>query len=265
MENGESKPDNASVWISWRWPMVIILLALLVFITILVFAKAFYRTVEKTGSAAASAVSTAAEAAMHAAEKFQKGTITTTFTAAIPSMSHTRGGILELASVNNTETFSRSDSKNTLWDWVYLGTTVTEIKVPVTYRYHLLLSDPWKLDVMGNVCIVYCPTFRPSLPPAIHTDRMEKRAERGWARLNANEQMAELEKTITPTLNKYASNALHMNLVREECRKTVAEFVRDWLLKEDQWRTDRFHTIKVIFADENTANVELAPPVIQLK
>jgi hypothetical protein len=94
---------------------------------------------------------------------------------------------------------------------------------------------------------------------------MEKRAERGWARFNASEQMADLEKSITPTLNKYAANAKHLSLVREECRKSVAEFVRDWLLKEDQWRTDRFHTIKVVFSDETTTNVELAPPVIQLK
>jgi hypothetical protein len=54
-------------------------------------------------------------------------------------------------------------------------------------------------------------------------------------------------------------------LVREEGRKTVAEFVRDWLLREDQWRTDRFHTIKVIFADEPAANPEQIPPTLQFQ
>jgi hypothetical protein len=264
MENGESGQNGASVWISWRWPAVVIMLALISLVAFLVFVKAFYRTIEKTSAASATAVTSAASAAVRAAEKFQKGTITTTFTAAIPTLNHGRGGILELASASTTETFSRTDSKTAMWDWVYLGTTVTEIKVPVTYRYHLLLSDPWKLDVMGSVCIVHCPSFKPSLPPAIHTDRMEKRAERGWARFNASEQMTELEKSITPTLNRYAANEKHMNLVREECRKTVAEFVRGWLLKEDQWRNDRFHAIKVIFADEAATNIELAPPVLQL-
>ena len=54
-------------------------------------------------------------------------------------------------------------------------------------------------------------------------------------------------------------------LAREPCRKTVAEFVKTWLLKEDHWRTDRFRTIKVIFADETNAVPEQVLPTIQLK
>jgi len=45
----------------------------------------------------------------------------------------------------------------------------------------------------------------------------------------------------------------------------VAEFVKTWLLKEDHWRTDRFRTIKVIFADETNAVPEQVLPTIQLK
>ena len=39
--------------------------------------------------------------------------------------------------------------------------------------------------------------------------------------------------------------------MRESSRRTVANFVRSWLLREDQWRSDRFHAVKVIFADED--------------
>ena len=137
--------------------------------------------------------------------------------------------------------------------------------MPVTYRYHLRLADPWRLDVSGQSCIVVAPSIRPSLPPAIHTDRMEKRSDEGWARFNAREQMAGLEKSITPTLSTYAVDKKHIDLVREQCRRTVAEFVKTWLLKEDHWRTDRFHTIKVIFADETNAAPEQVAPTIQLK
>ena len=42
-----------------------------------------------------------------------------------------------------------------------------------------------------------------------------------------------------------------MALVREEARKTVAGFVKNWLLKEDQWREDRFHSVIVRFSDES--------------
>ena len=155
--------------------------------------------------------------------------------------------------------------KTVAWDWVYLGTTVSEIKVPVTYRYHLRLSDPWKLDVSGQTCIVVAPRFRASQPPAIHTDGMEKKSERGWLRFNQADEMSALEKSITPTLKLYARDRRHMDVVREECRKTVAQFVKDWLLKEKQWRTDRFHAIKVVFADEAEGDVESMEPTIELQ
>jgi len=137
--------------------------------------------------------------------------------------------------------------------------------VPVTYRYHLRLSDPWRLDVSGQTCIVVAPVIRPSLPPASHTDKMEKKSDEGWGRFNAREQMTDLEKSITPTLTGYAADEKHLAFVREQCRKTVAEFVKTWLLKEDHWRSDRFHAIKVIFADETNAVPEQVVPAIQLK
>jgi len=121
-----------------------------------------------------------------------------------------------------------------------LGETVTEIRAGVTYRYYVSFNDPWDIDVSDHTCMVKAPALRPSLPPAIHTDTMEKRIERGWFRFDAERQMADLEKAITPTLVEYASDPRHLNLVRETARKTVAEFVRRWLLKEDHWRARSF-------------------------
>jgi hypothetical protein len=193
------------------------------------------------------------------------GNITKTFVAAIPEISPAGAGNLELATAGQTEIFRAQDEKSIFWDKLYLGRTVSEIRVPATYRYHLRLSDPWRLDVSGQTCIVIAPVIRPSLPPAIHTDQMEKKSDEGWGRFNAREQMADLEKGITPTLSRYATDDRHLALVREPCRKTVAEFVKTWLLKEDQWRTDRFHTIKVIFADETNAVPEQITPTIRLK
>lgn len=184
------------------------------------------------------------------AEKFRQQHITETFTSALPTFARTPGGTLELATATSVETLARTDEKTIAWDVIYLGKTISEISVPVTYRYHLVLRDPWKLDVSGNTCIVHAPAIRPSLPPAIHTDQMQKRSEAGWARFDAKEQMAELERSLTPRLTRHAGDPRRLALVREECRKTVAEFVRDWLLREDHWRKDRFTAIQVIFADE---------------
>jgi hypothetical protein len=199
------------------------------------------------------------------AEKFRQQHITETFTSALPTFARTPGGNLELATSTSTETLTRTDERTIAWDMFYLGKTVSEISVPVTYRYHLNLRDTWKLDVVGSTCVVRAPAIRPSLPPAIHTDKMQKRSEAGWARFDAKEQMAELERSLTPRLTRHAGDPRRLALVREECRKTVAEFVRDWLLREDHWRSDRFTSIKVIFADEPNTKPELAPSIIHLR
>jgi hypothetical protein len=251
MESSVPK-DSEPIWVRLRWPLTVValaLIALLAYVISLWMAKDTLRILsDKTLAAGAKAEAIA--------EKFKKGTITQTFLAQLPEISSRGSGNLELAALDSIEVFKREDMRTVAWDWVYLGTTVSEIKVPVTYRYHLRLSDPWKLDVSGQTCIVVAPRFRATQPPAIHTDGMEKKSERGWLRFNEAEGMTELEKSITPTLKIYAREKRHMDLVREECRKTVAQFVKEWLLKENQWRTDRFHAVKVIFADEVEAEMQ---------
>jgi hypothetical protein len=54
-----------------------------------------------------------------------------------------------------------------------------------------------------------------------------------------------------------------VGLVRETCRKRVAEFVRDWLLREDQWRSDGFSGITVTFEDEGKDPASLPSPTLR--
>jgi len=141
-------------------------------------------------------------------------------------------GILETATSSVPETFTRTDSA-----WLYnilpLGTTVSEIRVPAVYRYHIRLLDPWKLEARGPVCIVIAPQFQPSLPPAILTGQMEKSTTAGWLRFNAGENLDTLEQGITAELIARASDPTHRDYVREASRKAVADFVKAWLMKED--------------------------------
>lgn len=235
------------------FPWVIAILAILVAILAGLATLAYLRTlrsgkevVEGTGQAVREAV----RELPALAEKFRTGTITTTFVEGLPRSDSTGGNVLELATSENHEFFRREDSKQTLWGWLDLGTTVAEIRVPVTFRYHLKLSEAWRLTTRGNVCVVQAPRIRPSLPPAIHTDRLEKSSQSGWARFNQAENLAELEKQLTPLLSARAGDPRHLRLVREECRKSVAEFIRHWLVREEHWRKDRFTAVVVLFEDE---------------
>lgn len=221
-----------------------------------------YVFVDETMQAPAEAVRAAGEAVASVAERFQSGRITTTFVASLPKPDGENGPLLELASFEAVETLKRTDERWTLFDLVSLGTNVTEIRVPVTYRYHIRLHDPWRIETRGRACVVTAPAIQPTLPPAIHTDRLEKRSERGLLRFDLGAQMAALERSLTPTLTAYARRPERIELVREKCRGRVAQFVRAWLLREDYWRADRFSSVSVVFADEVAAVVPRPPTLV---
>lgn len=172
------------------------------------------------------------------------------FRQSVTEIISTQGDILEVATMQTDETVTKYDVKTLFNQTVYLGTTITEIRVPVVYRYHIKISENWDLRIEdGGHCVVSAPALRPSLPPAIRTEGMEKKSEAGWLRFNAAENLAVMEKNLTPTLEKRAGNRSHLNLVREASRKSVAEFVKKWLLHQSP-STLPVKSITVLFPDE---------------
>lgn len=203
------------------------------------------------------------------AEHFQKRTITESFRENVRRVASTNGDVLELATQESEETVTRFDSKS-LFDVVYLGTTESEIRAMVVYRYHLKLSDDWRLNVRGGRCEVIAPVIRPSLPPAIRTETMEKKSAAGWLRFNAAANLAELEKGMTGILERRAGTPGKINHVREAARMSVAKFVQAWVLKEQKdFVQGGIREIVVIFSDEPAARDATAalktPATLQLQ
>ena len=254
----DGQPRWLAVLHALRWPVVVAVLALVAFFGI----RELFETAREGGRATVDTVRALGEGAADIASRFATGTITTTFVSAIPRLVPDGGTLLELAAFEATETISRTDDKRIFFDLVPLGATVSEIRVPVTYRYHLRLDEEWTLLVADGTCVVHAPPIRPTLPPAIHTDRMEKRSESGWLRFNEDEEMESLERSLTPTLVNRAEDPDHLELVRERCRSRVGEFVRSWLLLEDQWGDGRFTSVIVIFADEQNLEPGSMPPTV---
>ena len=183
-----------------------------------------------------------------APKQFTNENITASFVAAIPSI--TRELNLEVATATQTETFTQTSRRTLLWGWLDLGSSVVQVRVPVTYRYHIPLREPWELRVREQTVIVRAPLLRPSLPPAIHIDQIERLTVRGWCRGSPRALLQRLERQITPMLSEYAANPKQLNQVREASRLSVAEFVRLWLEREGQWQPGGFTAIQVQFADE---------------
>lgn len=199
--------------------------------------------------------------------KLVQSDIETTFRESITKITSTKGDILEVATLETNETVTRYDMRTALSEFVYLGTTVSEIRTPVVYRYHIKLSDDWQLRVQGGQCIVRSPPLRPSPPPAVRTDGMEKKSEAGWLRFNAAESLATLEKELTPTLEKRAGNKVHLDSIREAARKSVAEFVKQWLLDKGGNSSSGIHSITVIFPDDAQpkSGAVTLPPTLQIQ
>lgn len=256
MSATSERPDSETRFVKFRWPMAVVLVAL-------VIAVGWVISIRSCAKVPADTIDAFGKEAVNLLEKFDQQHITRTFEESLPELSSDPGGRLELAALTLDENLSESNNLTTAWGYLNLGSTVTEIKVPATYRYYLRLHDPWQLDISTNICVVHAPRFHPTLPVAIDTSRMEKKSSAGWGRFNAGEQMDQLEKDLTPTLSVYAADPRHVALVREECRKNVAQFVRDWLLKEQQWQDGRFTAVKVVFPDET--NFLTMPSTLELK
>lgn len=186
-------------------------------------------------------------------DPFSAQQITQTFIAALPNL--TRELNLEVATATQTEFFERRDQKSTLWGLLDLGTNTVQLRVPVTYRYHLRLAEPWRLEARDGHLIVHAPAVRAALPPALHTDQMDLQTVRGWCREHPADLVRRLQHDLTPMLCRWAEDEHHLALVRESARTSVAEFVGRWLEGEGRWRPGGYTALTVRLGGES-----LPPP-----
>jgi hypothetical protein len=146
------------------------------------------------------------------------------------------------------ERFKRTDTRE-FWG-IPLGTTVSVIQVPVTYRYHIELAKEWPVFIDGKTAVVRAGEVKPSLPAAVDTSRMEKYTQNGWARFNKDENLETLERSITPELAQRARNPEIRQLAIGAGRQTVREFVTTWLLKDQGWKRETQNKVIVLFPGE---------------
>lgn len=239
----QDRGAHPSVLVALRWPLAIVLVAVIFSLLGFLIYRETLRGAERVAGSTSRTMG-------EAVKNLVSGNITETFLASIPEFDPDGTGNLEVATLTAVETFKRSDERRILWDMLSLGVAESEIRVPVTYRYHLRLNDAWHLEIQDGTCYVLAPTLRPSLPPAIHTDRMEKRSDADWLRFDAEDQLLALERSVTPTLGRFAKDARHLGLVRENARRAVETFVKSWLLREDLWGAERVRHVEIVFPDE---------------
>lgn len=166
-------------------------------------------------------------------------------------------GTLEVAILEETAVVSRTEETSLLWGLIQGGKDIAEIRVPVTYRFHVRLDKPWQVRTHDNVAHVLAPSVRPTIPPALKTAGLERRTQSGWLSMNGKENMAILEKGLTFAISRAAHGRTH--LVKDSARKTVRNFVQAWILQDKIWQDQGRHII-VWFADEESPFTEMKSP-----
>ena len=187
----------------------------------------FWATLDRfldAGAAIAGAPARTARELAEAARAFARVDVTQRFVSSLPT-THAAAR-LELATAETVETISRRDERSAFWELVPLGATTVEVRVPVTWRWHVPLEGEWRAVLEEGVLTVEAPALRPSLPPAIHTDGIERRIEEDWLRFDGAEQLARLERELTPLLAARARDPRHLALGRPAAREALADLAR---------------------------------------
>jgi len=213
-----------------------------------------------------------AEFANYQFEKFRKGAFTQdiqeTFREHAVRIVSTNGNILEVAIKESDESFGRTTQLMVGGMKVpFFDNTVTQ-KTRATFRYHIKLDGAWKLrkeSAESQSLIVISPKIEPTLPVAFDSKAMESELKGYWiARYHQEISLEELRKGLTQKLEGRARSPENIASVREASRQSVAMFVKNWLVTEDQWRAEGFTSIKVIFPEEEQKDTEALPATIKL-
>ena len=172
---------------------------------------------------------------------------TTTTTTVGTVVMRTPGGLLEVSTIMAQETFDSTTNHTILG--VPVGRTVTQVRVPAVYRYHIPLEKDWTFRNTGNALIVNAPPVLPSLPVAIDTGKMESFSSGIWSPITRSDAITNLQKSISATLAAKAATPEMLKLQREEARQTVTEFVQKWVVEQPEWQDGKAPIVLVFFED----------------
>ena len=175
----------------------------------------------------------------------------------VPIVMHTAGGRLEVATVTTTEAFQFEAPPKSLLG-IDLGKTVSHVQTKAVYRYHIDMAKEWPVRFQGNSAVVEAGDIKPTLPVAFDTSTMQKETRSGWARFDKHENLAELERRMSPELERRSHG--YKALALPAARQTVAAFVQTWLGRQQHWQSLGIKAVKVVFpGDPPVSGTTLRP------
>jgi hypothetical protein len=236
------------------WPLVAAFLGVIV-VLVVVALWLLQKIVALPGTAAAGSVAVVKEIghqAMTIAQAFSRRDIRQEFL----SSSVTVGGTtrLQVATLQEHETFRRKESDSVAWGLVALPDIVVQADVPVEYTYYLDFDGPWEFARENVEVVVHAPPIMANAPsPDISKLTFYSLEGHVWQDDKAVRER--LQGSLDVALRARAAE--HVLLVREIARRQTAGFVEKWLA--DSFSDGRAFHVKVVFPDEVSAPVAEKP------
>lgn len=171
----------------------------------------------------------------------------------------TKGGLLQVSTLKSTETFQSTRDHALFFGLGHLGSTVTQIRVPAVFNYHIELAPEWKVTLRDKSFIVVAPAVKPSLPVAIDTAKLERFSSGTWSFFTGRNEADILQRSITQTLAAKAVAPSYIEYQRDVARQTVSEFVQKWLVSQSKWKAAQGYSVRVFFADESISSLGADP------
>lgn len=135
---------------------------------------------------------------------------------------------------------------------------MSHVQTKVVYRFHIEMAKEWPIRFQGTTAVVEAGEIKPTLPVAFDTATMEKQTKSGWARFDKHKNLDELERRMSPELEKRAHG--YKALALESARKSVGDFVRTWLVKEQHWQQGATYSVQAVFPGEPSPSGTTARP-----
>lgn len=205
-------------------------------------------------SAPAKAIREAGSALEKVAAAFHRGTITTSLITYATTL--TNDLRLQVATLKQSELFSRKEQASTAFGMVPLPDVVVEARVPVEYAYYVDLRGPWKIEVTDRRVQVLAPPLRFNTP-AMDVSGMTLEVRKGMFKVGDVQE--NLRKSLAGLTQAQAAH--NLALVRENARRQVGQFVEIWLLHN--FTDGRDYSVAVRFADEQPDGALESP--VQIK
>ena len=158
---------------------------------------------------------------------------------------------LQVATLDEHETFRRKESDSLMWGLIALPGTVVQADVPVQYTYYLDFHGSWEFQQENESVAVFPPPITPNRP-APDVSKLVFYTLEGHVWQDDKAVRDRLQSSLSASLRERALE--HVALVREIARRQIEEFVGKWMA--DSFSDGKSFHVKVVFPDERTNPLE---------